>query len=146
VRSHLPGVKTLVWLVPLCGLAGSPCVLADADRARQDYMIHCMGCHGEHGEGFKEQVPSMRGTLARLATLPDGRSFLLRVPGVSRSSLDAERMAEVLNWTLLEFSAAETLRSIPPFTADEVTSARSRPLLEVSSTRARVLRGEGLGQ
>lgn len=109
-------------------------------------MIHCMGCHGEQGEGFKEQVPSMRGTLARLATLPDGRSFLLRVPGVSRSSLDAERMAEVLNWTLREFSAAETLRSIPPFTADEVTSARSRPLVEVSLTRARVLRGEGLGQ
>jgi hypothetical protein len=146
VRSRLSGVKALAWLVPLCGLAGSPCARADADRARHDYMIHCMGCHGEQGEGFKEQVPSMRGALARLATLPDGRLFLLRVPGVSRSSLDAERMAEVLNWTLREFSAAETLRSIPPFTADEVTKARSRPLVEVSLTRARVLRGEGLSQ
>lgn len=140
------GAKSLVWLVPLLGLAVSPGVLADDNRARQNYLIHCMGCHGEQGEGFKEQVPSMRGTLALFATLPDGRSFLLRVPGVSRSSLDAEQTAEVLNWTLREFSAAETLRSIPPFTADEVTEARSRPLLEVSSTRAQVLRGEGLNQ
>ncbi len=143
---HLVGAKSLLWLVPLCGLAGSPGAVADDNRARQNYMIHCMGCHGAQGEGFKDQVPSMRGALVRLATLPDGRSFLLRVPGVSMSSLDAELTAEVLNWTLREFSAAEALRSIPPFTADEVTEARSRPLLEVSSTRAQVLRGEGLHQ
>ena len=140
------GAKSLVWLVMLCGLAGSPGILADDNRARQNYMIHCMGCHGEHGDGFKEQVPSMRGTLARLATLPDGRSFLLRVPGVSQSSLDAELTAEVLNWTLREFSDAEALHSVPPFTADEVAQARARPLLEVSSTRTQVLRGEGLRQ
>lgn len=109
-------------------------------------MIHCMGCHGAQGEGFKEQVPSMRGTLARLATLRDGRSFLLRVPGVSQSSLDAKLTAEVLNWALREFSEAEALRSIPAFTADEVAEARPRPLLEISSTRAQVLRGEGLSQ
>ena len=140
------GAKSLLWLVPLCGLAGSPGILADDNRARQNYMIHCMGCHGERGDGFKEQVPSMRGTLAWLATLPDGRSFLLRVPGVSQSSLDAQLTAEVLNWALREFSDAEALRSIPAFTADEVAEARARPLLEVRSTRAQLLRSEGLGQ
>jgi len=139
------GAKSLLWLVTLCGLAGSPGILADDNRARQNYMIHCMGCHGEQGDGFKDQVPSMRGTLARLATIPEGRSFLLRVPGVSRSSLDAEQTAEVLNWTLREFSDAAALQSVLPFTADEVTEARTRPLLEVSSARARLLRGEGLG-
>jgi hypothetical protein len=133
-------------LVTLCGLAGSPGILADDHRARQNYMIHCMGCHGEQGDGFKDQVPSLRGTLARFATLPEGRSFLLRVPGVSQSSLDAELTAEVLNWTLREFSDAEVLHAVPPFTADEVTEARARPLLEVSSVRARLLRSEGLGQ
>ncbi len=138
--------RSLVWLLLPCGLVGVRGALADDPRARQNYMIHCMGCHGEQGEGFGEQVPDMRGTLARLATLPDGRSFLLRVPGVSRSGLDAERTAEVLNWLLREFSDAEALRSIPPFTADEVAEARLRPLLEVSSTRTRVLRGEGLSQ
>lgn len=139
-------VKSLPWLVTLCGLAGSPGILADDNRARQNYMIHCMGCHGEQGDGFKDQVPSMRGTLARLATLPEGRSFLLRVPGVSQSSLDAELTAEVLNWTLREFTDAEALHAVPTFTPDEVAEARARPLLEVASARARLLRGEGLGQ
>lgn len=138
--------RSLLWLVALCGLAGSAAVLGDDDRARQNYMIHCMGCHGEQGDGFKDQVPSMRGTLARLATLPEGRSFLLRVPGVSQSSLDAERTAEVLNWTLREFSDAEALHAVPPFRADEVAEARARPLLEVASARSRLLRSEGLGQ
>lgn len=137
--------KSLAWLL-LCGLAGPPGVLADDSRARQNYLIYCMGCHGEQGEGFGEQVPSMRGTLARLAALPGGRSFLLQVPGVSQSSLDAQLTAEVLNWSLRAFSDPEALRFIPPFTADEVKEARSRPLLEVSSTRAQVLRGEGLSQ
>ncbi len=134
--------KSLVWLAVLCGFAASPGVLADGTRARQNYLIYCMGCHGEKGEGFGEQVPSMRGSLARLAALRDGRSFLLRVPGVTQSSLDAELTAEVLNWTLLEFSEPEVLRSIPPITAAEVEQARSRPLLEISSLRARLLQGD----
>lgn len=137
---------SLVWLIALCVLAGTPRALADDNRARQNYLIYCMGCHGEQGAGFREQVPSMRGTLARLAALQDGRAFLLRVPGVSQSSLDPELTAEVLNWALREFSDAEALRSIPPFTAEEVAQARSRPLVEVSLTRAQVLRGEGMGE
>lgn len=138
------GARSLLGLVASCGLAASPGVLADDSRAQQNYLIYCMGCHGERGDGFKDQVPSMRGTLARLATLPDGRSFLLRVPGVSRSSLDPELTAEVLNWALREFSDAGARHFVPPFTADEVAQARARPLLEVSSTRAQLLRGEGL--
>lgn len=138
--------RSLLWLVTLCGLAGSPGILADDNRARQNYMIHCMGCHGEEGDGFKDQVPSMRGTLARLAAFPEGRSYLLRVPGVSQSSLDAQLTAEVLNWTLREFSDAEILHAVAPLTADEVTEARTRPLLEVASARARLLRSEELAQ
>jgi hypothetical protein len=118
--------------------------MADDDRARQNYLIYCMGCHGEQGDGFKDQVPSMRGTLAGLAVLPEGRSFLLRVPGVSQSSLDAVQTAEVLNWALREFSDAAAGKSVPAFTADEVAEARARPLLEVSSARAQLLRGEGI--
>ena len=36
---------------PLLLLAGS--ALADAMRARQNYLIHCMGCHGEKGPGSR---------------------------------------------------------------------------------------------
>jgi hypothetical protein len=138
------GTGTLLALAGLCGLAASPGVMADDDRARQNYLIYCMGCHGEQGDGFKDQVPSMRGTLARLAVLPEGRSFLLRVPGVSQSSLDAAQTAEVVNWALREFSDHAARQSVPPFTADEVAQARARPLLEVSSARAQLLRGEGI--
>lgn len=137
------GARSSPWLLALCGLAVASGVAADENRARQNYLVYCMGCHGEQGDGFRDQVPSMRGTLARLAVLPDGRSFLLRVPGVSQSSLDAALTAEVLNWALREFSDAGARQSIAPFTADEVAQARARPLLEVSSARAQLLRGEG---
>ena len=134
----------ITLLLPLLVFATG--AAADGSRARQNYLIHCMGCHGERGDGFKDQVPSMRGTLARLAALPDGRSFLLRVPGVSLSSLDAELTAGVINWALREFSDAEVLQSVPAITAAEVAQARTQPLLEVSTTRARLLRGEGLSE
>lgn len=134
------------WVGIVAALAMSPTVRASDARARSDYMIHCMGCHGETGTGFKSQVPSMRGTLARIATLRDGRAYLLRVPGVTQSGLDPERTAEVLNWALREFSDPELAGRIQPFTASEVVAGRSQPLLEITSTREDILRHGGLAE
>ena len=44
--------------------------LADAERAHQNYLIHCMGCHGEAGLGLEGQVPSFKNTLARISVSP----------------------------------------------------------------------------
>jgi hypothetical protein len=85
-------------------------------------------------------VPSLRGTLSRISKGELGRDYVLRVPGVTQSSLSPAELAEVLNWAITEFSDAGTAQEVRPFTATEVESARSRPLLEIGTTRAKVLK------
>jgi mono/diheme cytochrome c family protein len=115
--------------------------LADSPpRAKQHYQLHCMGCHGEDGAGLEGRVPSLRGTLSRISKGELGRDYVLRVPGVTQSSLSPAELAEVLNWAITEFSDAGTAQEVRPFTATEVESARSRPLLEIGTTRAKVLK------
>jgi mono/diheme cytochrome c family protein len=121
-------------MVVVVGTAGC----ADHSLARQNFMLHCMGCHGEDGRGLPGQVPDLRQDLARLLASRDGRAYVLRVPGVTQSSLDPAQTAEVLNFTIREY-AASAARTVAPFTAAEVAAARSRPLLEINLTRARAL-------
>ena len=130
----------LQLVVGFLGAAGAVGVAhADDERAHQNYLLHCMGCHTESGVGLPDRVPSLRGTLARLADDPDGRSYVLRVPGVTQSTLEPDRLAEVLNWAMRAFSDTEQAASVQPFSAAEVAAARSRPLLEVTATRQNVM-------
>lgn len=125
-------------LLPVLLFAGS--ALADANRARQNYLIHCMGCHGESGLGLEGQVPSFSNTLAKISASPQGRDYVLRVPGVTQATLDDRQTAEVLNWVLAEFSTKDAAQRIAPFTAAEVARARQQPLLEVNAARDAVFR------
>ena len=126
------------FLVPL--LIVSSGAAADWSRAHQNYLIHCMGCHGESGLGLEGQVPSFRNTLAKISASPQGRDYVLRVPGVTQATLDDRQTAEVLNWVLAEFSTRDAAQQIAPFTAAEVARARQQPLLEVNATRDAVFR------
>jgi mono/diheme cytochrome c family protein len=125
-------------MVSVLLLAGE--AAADADRARQNYLLHCMGCHGENGLGLEGHVPSFRNTLAKISASPQGRDYVLRVPGVTQATLGDRETAEVLNWVLAEFSTAQATRRIAPFTPAEVARARQQPLLEVNATREAVFR------
>jgi mono/diheme cytochrome c family protein len=120
-------------------LAAAASAQADAVRARQNYLLHCMGCHGEKGIGLEGKVPSMHGTLAMLSRSPQGRYYVLRVPGVTQSTLSDTDLAEVLNWSLHEFSDATVKTEVPAFTADEIATARREPLLDVAASRAAAL-------
>lgn len=131
-------MRVLVLVVVLCSSAAAQA--DDARLARQNYQLQCMGCHGETGAGLEGQVPSLRGTLARISGAPQGRDYVLRVPGVTQSTLSAAEVAAVLNWALYEFSGTNAAKRIQPFTAAEVAQSRSRPLVEVSPVRAQVLR------
>ena len=63
---------------------------------------------------------------------------------MSQSSLEPALVAEVLNYTLTEFGGTRIASRIRPFTAGEVDEARAAPLLEITTTRAQVLGGQGL--
>ena len=135
----------MVRVLPGC-LLGCLLVVTNAQgdpaRARQNYLLHCMGCHGETGVGLEGKVPSMHDTLAMLSRTPQGRYYVLRVPGVTQSTLSDDDLAEVLNWSLREFSDAATPQNVPDFTAAEIATARRQPLLDVAASRAAAL-GDG---
>jgi mono/diheme cytochrome c family protein len=125
-------------LLPLLAFAHG--AAADPSRAHQNYLIHCMGCHGEDGLGLEGHVPSFRETLAKISASPQGRDYVLRIPGVTQSTLDDAQTAAVLNWVLTEFGGADATSKVAPFTAAEVARTRQNPLLEVNAAREAALR------
>jgi mono/diheme cytochrome c family protein len=124
------------WAAPAAGLA---VVLAWAARGapptREDYLLHCSGCHQADGAGVPGVVPPLSGLAPFLAT-PAGRAYLVRVPGVAQSSLGDERLAALLNWVMREISGAEPN---PAYDAPEVHALRADPLRDARAARAAVL-------
>ncbi len=128
-------------LVVVGAASALPCAGQSPAQARALYVLHCAGCHSMDGSGVPDKgVPSMRGTLGRYLQLPEGRAFLVQVPGVLNAGLSDPQIAAVTNWALAEFSAETLPKSWPPYTAQEVAQARlSRPL-DVARARAELWR------
>lgn len=110
------------------------------ERARIDYMLKCQGCHQPSGAGIGADTPPLAGSVAQFLSVPGGREFLGRVPGVASVDLDDERTAEVLNWTLYRFDAAHVPSGFAPYTAKEIAALRKTPLrLDRAGARARLV-------
>lgn len=110
---------------------------AAGEDPRIHYQLHCQGCHGPKGAGLPGAVPSLVG-VARFATVPGGRAYLIRVPGSAQAPLGDAELAAVLNWLLREFGPAEVAARVAPFSEEEVARER-RPLADVAAVRARLL-------
>jgi mono/diheme cytochrome c family protein len=125
----------------LSGLAAvfSVSAIALASPA-QDYVLHCMGCHGATAEGVPGKVPPLAHTLVQFMRSPAGRSYVLRVPGASNSMLTDAQLAEVLNWIAGHFGGDQLVASAPPFTAQEVAAHRRKPMASVQATRREVVK------
>jgi len=103
-------------------------------------MLHCMGCHGADGRGTTNgEVPPLRDAVGSFARLPAGRRFLVQVPGVANAALEPASLAELLNWMLYEYSAAELPADFKPFTGAEVAELRRTPIEDVGRVRATLL-------
>src|SRR6185437_14398471 len=125
------------WIAALWTLYAS-CPAAGAYEPRINYMLQCMGCHTPDGSGEPGRVPSVRDTLVAFAAAPDGRRFLVQVPGASQSTLSDAELAELLNWMIQNLDRARPApgsRSEPitSFTAAEVASYRRTPLVGVQA-------------
>jgi hypothetical protein len=99
-----------------------------------------MGCHQADGSGQPGRVPSMRRSLVLLSATPEGRDFVIRVPGVAQSPLSSEETAALLNWMLKNLSDLQVPAEVADYSADEVQRLRGHPLVQVKSLRARLLR------
>ena len=106
--------------------------LAGRERAAEDYVLHCSGCHRRDGSGTPGVVPALR-SLGPLLERPGAREYLARVPGVAQAPLDDARLAGVLDWVLRELSG---VADAAPYTAEELGSWRRRPLRDPKAARA----------
>jgi mono/diheme cytochrome c family protein len=102
-----------------------------------DYLLHCQGCHLPDGRGKPGAVPSLVDSVGRLAALPGGREFLVRVPGSAQSALDDADLAALLNWMVHRFGPLPP--DFQPFSAAEVAGVRRPPLTDVAAARRALL-------
>ena len=116
---------------------------AFAYDAQTNYVLHCQGCHTADGSGLEGKVPSLRPTLVPFATIPEGRKYLVQVPGVAQSTLSDAETAAVLNWMLRNLADEKRLAGISAFTDKEVAAYRATRMIAVRETRARLLAKTG---
>jgi len=122
------------------GVAPAMPGVAHPERARIDYMLKCQGCHHPDGSGNAVNTPPLAGEVAKFLSVPGGREFLGRVPGVASTDLDDERLADLLNWSLYRFDAAHLPAGFTPYTPAELGALRHTPLrLERAEMRARLV-------
>jgi len=147
------GVMGLLWLTASVGVMAErsvpprPLAMANAIRfdgpstapagsVRSLYVVHCAGCHSMDGSGHPAQgVPSMRGALGHFLRLPEGRAFLVQVPGVNNAGLSDAQIADLTNWMVPQFSADTAPPGWAPYRADEVAGYRARRPADVGAVR-----------
>jgi mono/diheme cytochrome c family protein len=112
---------------------------ASAGSPEQLYLLNCWGCHRAQGQG-SPTVPPLKSFVGYFLRVPEGRAYLVRVPGVSESALSDAEVAQVLNWILITFSKRELPADFAPYTADEVAKCRSKRMLELTATRAALVK------
>jgi hypothetical protein len=130
-------VRALTTGVLWCALAGLSATRLPAAEPQLDYMLNCMGCHTADGHGSPGKIPSLRRTLGPLAADPEGRRYLIEVPGVAQSELSDAAIAQLLNWMVRNFTSEPA--GFVEFTATEVARYRAQRLTSVASTRAQLL-------
>jgi hypothetical protein len=105
-----------------------------------NFQLNCMGCHLADGSGESGRVPSLRRSLVLLSATPEGRDYIIRVPGVAQSPLSNEDTAALLNWMARNLSDLALPPSFADYSAAEIGRLRAHPLIHVRAARARLLR------
>lgn len=108
---------------------------AATERVVVNYMVHCQGCHLADGAGLAGRVPPLKGQVARFLSVPGGREFLVRVPGMSHAHLSSRDKAELLNWLLARFDREHLPATFVPYTAEEVERLEKVKIDDVMAVR-----------
>ena len=96
------------------------------EGAYKDYMLQCSGCHRFDGKGAENKgIPSFVNSIGLFTRVPEGRAYVVRVPGASQSQISNDELALVLNWIVAKYSPEEYHNgNYRPFTASEVGASR----------------------
>ena len=101
---------------------------------RVAWMLNCQGCHRADGGAIGEEVPALSGAVAKFLSVPGGREYLIRVPGVAMAPLDDESIAALTNWMLREFDKDNIPADFENYSASEVGALRKTPYNSEAST------------
>jgi hypothetical protein len=74
---------------------------------------------------------------------PEGRNYVLRVPGAANTVLSDAQLAAVLNWLATSYANPGDAPSTP-FSTEEVAAARHTPLANVKAARREVVQALAL--
>jgi len=119
---------------------GVPAGVINQQRAWQNWTLNCQGCHRPDGSGSAGTAPPLAGTVSKFLTVPGGREYLGRVPGVATSPLSNADLADLMNWMFWRFDKEHLPADFTPFTAEEIGRLRTSPLrLEAAPMRAALL-------
>ena len=108
-----------------------------------NYQLQCAGCHLGNGMGSAaNDTPRMAGFVGNFLKVPGGRTFLVRVPGMSQSALNNAQLADLLNWLMREDGRAgkSTPAHYEPYSAEEVSTLRQETMLNLPGTRAKLIK------
>jgi mono/diheme cytochrome c family protein len=119
--------------------AAEPDRITQVTGVAEDYARNCQGCHRADGLGAYGSVPRLRDFVGVFTHLPEGREYLIRVPGVVWAMLDDARLTRLVNWMLATYDRAGLSPDFRPYTVEEVAAARRRPIHDVKATRGRLI-------
>ncbi len=127
---------TLSTFAALC----LPMSHAAGRTATANYILRCSGCHGLDGSGNeKAAIPDFRNYVGGFATDPDGRTYVLRVPGVVNANLSDSEIAAVMNYVMQAWGGMSLRGAFVSFTPQEVAARRDVPVRDVVGFRRQVV-------
>jgi hypothetical protein len=118
--------------------------VAGAEPSRADdtawvYRLHCSGCHGTEGAGSTVgRIPPFVGIVGHFAATPEGRLYLVRVPGVANAALPDAETARLLNFVLRNWGHPEMPADAPDFTTEEVRRLRTVHVDDIAGLRGKL--------
>ena len=134
---------TYVWACCfICVLLFPPLVQAKSpSEPSYNYKLFCQGCHLPDGTGVLGEVPSLVNNLSRYIKTPEGREFVVQVPGVMHALLTDVEVAELLNWLVKNFDdqffeGGQFL----PYSSQEVTNIRAKGYVDIVAKRKNILK------
>ncbi len=107
--------------------------------ASEIYAIHCQGCHGATGAGLPPAIPDFTDSLKYFLSSPEGKAYLVSVPGASMAPITDAELAGVMNWIIKRFVDETLPANFVYFTEHWVAEHRKPAQQDPASRREQLL-------
>ncbi|HSH72131.1 MAG TPA: cytochrome c [Methylophilaceae bacterium] len=98
-----------------------------------NYILRCAGCHGLDGTGSSIGGVPPLGLIKTFTSDPEGRLYVMHVPGVVNSGLSNQEIADVINYVAQRWGSPDL--PFESFGLEEVNHLRSINISDVVSYR-----------